>query len=205
MAGAKDIHGFVLAGGKSRRMGQDKARMRIDGQPLVLRGVEILRPFVREVTLLASPGQYADLGVPVLADRWPDQGPLAAVCTGLLSSTAAWNIFLACDLPLLNGRFLELLVKRLLATSSDAVVPRTADDWQPLSAAYHSRCRAPFLQALEAGERRIINLLEVIPVEPLTPAEMLQAGVSESDFANMNTPGDYARVAAITKGGKEGC
>ena len=99
------INGFVLAGGKSSRMGQDKALMRLEGKPLVLRAAEILRPFVREITLLAPAGRYENLGLPVVADKWPDQGPLAAVCTGLLSSHAEWNIFLACDLPLVSRQF----------------------------------------------------------------------------------------------------
>src|SRR5689334_19241981 len=110
MVRREDIQGFVLAGGKSTRMGQDKARLEIDGKPLVLRTAKLLRPYVREVTLLALPERYGDLGLPIIADQWPDQGPLAAICTGLLHSTAEWSIFLACDLPLLSRRFLDLLV-----------------------------------------------------------------------------------------------
>ena len=107
------INGFVLAGGKSRRMGQDKALMRFEGKPLVLRAAEVLRPFVVKVTLLAPADRYGNLGLPVVADQWPGQGPLAAVCTGLLASTAEWNIFLACDLPLVSPQFIQLLVERV--------------------------------------------------------------------------------------------
>src|SRR5271169_1425332 len=102
-----EINGFVLVGGRSSRMGQDKALMRLDGKPLVLRAAGILQPFVRDITLLGPQDRYGDLGFPVLEDLWPDQGPLAAVCTGLLSSSAAWNIFLACDLPRLSRKFLQ--------------------------------------------------------------------------------------------------
>src|SRR5208282_3143492 len=118
------INGFVLAGGKSSRMGKDKALMRLEGRPLVLRAAEILSPFVRQITLLAPRDRYENLGLPVVADKWPDQGPLAAVCTGLLSSNTEWNIFLACDLPRVSRQFIQLLVGRIRATHSDAVVPR---------------------------------------------------------------------------------
>ena len=198
----EDIHGFVLAGGKSARMGQDKALLRLGGKPLVLRATEILRPFVGEVTLVAPAGRYEDLGLAVIADQWPDQGPLAAVCTGLLSSHAEWNIFLACDLPLLSRHFLQLLVQRVRATRSDAVVPRTEDGWQPLCAAYHSPCQTAFARALHEGGRSIIKVLQEIPVEVITSDEMVSAGVSEEELTNMNTPEDWARVAQISKGAR---
>src|SRR5208282_3519749 len=167
------IDGFVLAGGKSSRMGQDKALIRLEGRPLVLRAMEILRPFVDQITLLAPAGRYENLGLPVVADKWPDQGPLAAVCTGLLSSSAEWNIFLACDLPLVSRQFIQLLVQRVRATRSDAVVPRTEDGWQPLSAAYHSRCRTVLARAFQDGGRSIVKVLEEIRVEVITRDEMV--------------------------------
>jgi molybdopterin-guanine dinucleotide biosynthesis protein A len=196
------IDGFVLAGGKSTRMGQDKALMPFEGKPLVLRAAEILRPFVCEITLLAPPDRYGNLGLPVVADQWPDQGPLAAVCTGLLSSHAKWSIFLACDLPLVSRQFIQLLVARVGATHSDAVVPRTEDGWQPLSAAYHSRCRTAFAQALEAGRRSIIGLFDEVRVEVITHDEMVSAGLSEVELTNVNTPDDWAGIAELLKGAR---
>jgi molybdopterin-guanine dinucleotide biosynthesis protein A len=202
MASQEDINGFVLAGGNSSRMGQDKALMQLGGTPLVLRAAEILRPFVREVTLLAPADRYGNLGLPVVADKWPDQGPLAAVCTGLLSSHAGWSIFLACDLPLVSREFIKLLVARVRATRSDAVVPRTEDGWQPLSAAYHSRCQAAFARAMQDGRRSITSLFDEVPVEVITPEQMLSAGLSNEEFTNINTPEDWARVAELSKGGQ---
>jgi molybdopterin-guanine dinucleotide biosynthesis protein A len=205
MGGREDIQGFVLAGGKSSRMGQDKARLERAGKPLVLRAAEILRPFVREVTLLGPPERYSDLGLPVLADQRPEQGPLAAVCTGLLHSTAEWNVFLACDLPLLSSRFLQLLVERIRDSQSDAVVPRTEDGWQPLCAAYHSRCCPAFVRALQENRRSLIGLFEEIQVEAITPGEMAAAGLRAEEFANMNTPEDWARIAERPKGSTKSC
>ncbi len=199
MASEERIDGFVLAGGKSSRMGQDKGLMRFEGKPLVSRAAEILRPFVREVTLLAPTDRYGNLGFPMVADKWPDQGPLAAVCTGLLSSRAEWSIFLACDIPLVSPQFLELLIERVRATRSDAVVPRTEDGWQPLSAAYHSRCRTAFAQAIEEGRRSIIGLLDEVRVEVITHDEMVSAGLSEEELTNMNTPEDWVRIAELSK------
>ena len=199
MAGREDIQGFVLAGGKSSRMGQDKARLEIEGKPLVLRAAELLRPFVRTVTLLGPPDRYGNLGFPVLVDQWPEQGPLAAVYTGLVHTSAEWNIFFACDLPLLSGRFIQLLAKRIWTSQADAVVPRTEDGWQPLCAAYHSRCRPAFVRALEENRRSMIGMLGEIRVETITLGEMAAAGLCAEEFANMNTPDDWARIADLSK------
>ena len=183
-------------------MGQDKALMPFEGKPLVLRAAEILRPFVRQVTVLAPADRYEDLGLPVVADKWPEQGPLAAVCTGLLSSQAEWSIFLACDIPLVSRQFLQLLVERVQATRSDAVVPRTEDGWQPLSAAYHSRCRTAFARAIEEGRRSMVSLFDEIQVDVITHDGMASAGLSEEELANMNTPEDWARIAELSKGAR---
>lgn len=202
MASKEQFHGFVLAGGKSSRMGQDKALMRLGGKLLVLRAAEILSPFVREVTLLAPPDRFSNLGLPVVADQWPDRGPLAAICTGLSSSRADWNIFLACDLPLVSRQFIQLLLQRVRSSCSDAVVPRTADGWQPVSAAYHSRCRPSFERGIQEGRRSIIGLLDEVRVEVITHDEMVSAGLSEVELVNVNTPEDWERIIEFSKGAR---
>jgi molybdopterin-guanine dinucleotide biosynthesis protein A len=201
MVGQQAINGFVLAGGKSSRMGRDKALMQFGGKHLVLRAADVLAPFVKEVSLLGPVDRYENLPLPVIADKWPDQGPLAAVCTGLLSSHAEWNVFLACDLPRLSRQFIQLLVQRVRTTHADAVVPRTVDGWQPLAAAYHSRCQTAFGRAIEEGERSIIRAIGTIQVEVISNADLAGAGVSEAELANVNTPEDWARLVDDVKGG----
>lgn len=194
-----NINGFVLAGGMSRRMGQDKALMRLGEIPLVLQAARILQPFVDNVTLLAHPQRYEHLWASVVADRWPNEGPLGAVCTGMHHSTAPWNVFLACDIPLVSRQFIELLIHRLGTTSSDAVVPRGRDGWQPLSAAYHARCREIFVRAFETGERSIVGLLNEVRVDTITQDDMRAAGLSQTELTNMNTPGDWEQVKALSR------
>ena len=194
-----DIQGFVLAGGKSSRMGRDKGSMQLEGKPLVLRAAEVLRPFVREVTVLGPPERYTDIGLPVIADRWEGLGPLAAICTGLLRSTAEWNIFLACDLPLLSKQFSQLLVDRIQTTGCHVVAPLTDDGWQPLCAAYHTRCRLAFEHAVKEERYSIATLFKEVSVEPITPEQMTAAGLDVREFMNINTPDDWARVTEDLK------
>jgi len=200
-----DIQGYILAGGKSSRMGQDKARLEIEGKPLVLRAADLLKPFVREVTLLGPPELFSDLGFPVIADQWPDQGPLAAVCTGLQHSRAEWNIFLACDLPLLTVSFIHLLRDRAAVSSADVVAPHTVDGWQPLCAAYRSRCCQACVGALHAGRRSLIKLFDDLSVEAISSSELAAAGLGEGSLANVNTPDEWARIVEESEGSRKRC
>lgn len=193
------MKGFVLAGGRSTRMGQDKALLRLGDAPLIVRAARLLLPFVSEVTVLAPPERYSGLWPSVVADRWPDEGPLAAVCTGLLDSPAEWNLFLACDIPLVSRGFLDLLTGRVGSSPADAVVPRDENRWQPFVAAYHARCRETFVRAFEAGERSLVRILDSVKVDAITPGDMRDAGLSPMELTNVNTPEDWDRVLEISR------
>ena len=135
----------------------------------------------------------------MIADRWPNQGPLGAICTGLLHSQAEWNVFLACDIPLVSRHFVDLLIRRLRTTSSDAVVPREGNKWHPLTAAYHARCGEICATAFEEGERSVVRLLDNMRVDVITPADMLAAGISPEELTNVNTPEDWERIKRLSR------
>lgn len=196
MSGNPNVNGFVLAGGCSRRMGCDKAYLRPNGQPLLLRAVNLLKAHLGSVAVLGPRGRYESLGVPVLPDRWPGQGPLGALLTGLESSANGWNIFLACDLPLLNGQFIELLLRSTLAVKLDAVVPRTNEGWHPLCAAYRQTRSAKMRRALAKGKSAIIDILPHLRVDVITSDRLAGAGIAGGIFENVNSPEDWQRVLA---------
>lgn len=201
MSGNPHVNGFVLAGGRSQRMGCDKASLKLNGQPLLLRAVNLLKAHLGSVAVLGPRGRYESLGVPVLPDRWPGQGPLGALLTGLESSANGWNIFLACDLPLLNGQFIELLLRSTLAVKLDAVVPRTNEGWHPLCAAYRLT-RSKLLKELDlaqgiAEKKTTIPilsniLLEASDAELRISATDLELGLKCGCQASVQPPGASA-------------
>ena len=194
MPEALSVSGFVLVGGRSRRMGQDKALLPFQGRSLFQHAVELLRPHAAQVTLLGSPARYGDFGIPVLPDRRSGRGPLEALCTGLENSPCEWNIFLACDLPFLEGRFVQFLIERALASEAQAVVPRTDDGWQPLCAAYHRGCLAVMQQSPEEEPSGIAARLGRLRVQALATDELLRVGFSPRMFKNINTTEDWKEV-----------
>lgn len=187
--------GFVLVGGQSCRMGRDKALLDVEGKALFLRVADLLLPYVEEITLLGSVARYAGFGLPVLEDRYPGQGPLGALYTGLRNSSYDWNLFFACDLPFLKCRLVEILLERTSETTAQAIVPKAGGRWQPLCAAYHRSC----LSSLEALMKRsenlsLVGLLSLLRVDVLTPAPRESLRAWEEMFLNVNTPEQWEQV-----------
>jgi molybdopterin-guanine dinucleotide biosynthesis protein A len=189
--------GFVLVGGRSRRMGRDKALLDVDGRPLLLHLAEVVRPFVRHVTLLGPPERYAGFALPVLADRYPNAGSLGALCTALEDSSCEWNLFFACDLPLLRPEVVEHLAKRAAAGLAQAVVPKAEGRWQPLCAAYHRSC-LPAMQAAVRGENlSVIRMLSGLRVEELLPPAGMELPDWERSLRNVNTAAEWAALRSV--------
>jgi molybdenum cofactor guanylyltransferase len=180
------VNTFLLVGGNSSRMGQDKGLLPFQGSVLadvLARRLAALGP----VTLLGNPSQYAHLGFPVWSDSPRPDGPLTALCTALEQTDSDWNLFLACDLPAISHSILQSIVDTALSDPSqlDAVVAAPADlPKQALCAAYHRRSAAHLRSLYQQGERapkRTLNLLRVRYLTDLPP----------ENFVNCNTAYDW--------------
>lgn len=195
-----DISGFVLAGGESRRMGRDKALLPIAGQTMLERTAALLEPLVSGVTVLGSPDKYGNLGWQVLPDAVPNRGPLAALVTGLRSTTTDWNLFLTCDLPFMEASFLEFLLASAREALEDAIVPRTADGPQPLCALYRRSALAVMERMLASGEVGVVDCFDALPARFLTEEVLKAFAFPERLFKNMNAPEDYERARQFLEG-----
>ncbi|MGH9454065.1 MAG: molybdenum cofactor guanylyltransferase [Terriglobia bacterium] len=122
------------------------------------------------------------------------EAPLAALLTGLEDSASDWNIFVACDLPLLNGCFIDLFLRRVQQADFDAVVARTDGGWQPLCAAYRRTCIPKMLELLGKQRSGIIDVLPELRVNVISPAQLAALGLGEDIFTNVNTPEDWQKI-----------
>ena len=185
------IAAFILAGGKSSRMGMDKGLLEIDQAPLVVRTARLVGAVAGVVIVVGRPETYQRLGLLAIADDWRGCGPLGGIATALRSSDAEWNLIVACDLPYLTRQWLEFLVRRARQSHADAVVPMSEHGAEPLCATYQSRCEPAIRGALEQGTRKVTDGLARIGVEYLEPAEWKCFDSDGLLFKNMNTPADY--------------
>jgi molybdopterin-guanine dinucleotide biosynthesis protein A len=187
--------GFVLAGGKSSRMGMnaDKAFLDFRGQTLLERALGVMGTVCERVTMVGDPAKLANYG-PVVADIFPGCGPLAGIHAALAHSPAELNLMLAVDMPFVSRELLAFLFAA--AEPSDAIitVPRTGRGFQPLCAVYRRDFSTAAEQALRAGKYKVDAAFSGVSVQVIEENELAAAGFSEQNFFNVNTPQD--RLAA---------
>jgi molybdenum cofactor guanylyltransferase len=179
------ITGFVLAGGKSRRMGTDKGNVGIDGKPMVSYSVEALKEICNSITILANNDSYHSLGYPVHKDIITDSGPLAGIHTGLSISKTDLNIFVSCDSPFVTTDLLLYLVEH--AAGFDAVVPSNNGTINPLIAVYKKSCLNLFENRLTKGMLKVTDAIKDVNTKIIELNSEKQK-FNNNILANINTP-----------------
>src|SRR4051794_13836057 len=99
--------GWVLAGGRSSRMGRDKALLDLGSGPLAAQVAGLIAQTCGSATLVGDPARYADLGFPIIPDNAPGLGPLSGIEAALAATASDWNLIVACDMPLLSPAIFE--------------------------------------------------------------------------------------------------
>jgi molybdenum cofactor guanylyltransferase len=187
-----ELTAFILAGGKSTRMGRDKALLNWGGITLLEHALERARAVSERVVVVGSV-QHARFGA-VLVDIFPGHGPLGGIHTALEASRTDLNLVLAVDMPLVEARFLHFMAERARQSGAKVTIPRTNEGWQPLCAVYH-RSFAPIArEALEQGKNKIDALFSQTTLEVLGPIELVREGFSEDMFRNLNTPEELEKA-----------
>ena len=188
------VTAFILAGGKSTRMGADKAFVMLDGRTLLDRALELARSVTSDVRIVGDPEKFAAFA-PVVEDVYRGCGPLGGIHAALRSSQAELNAMLAVDLPFLSPALLRFLVKRAQNSSETVTVPRSGAGLQPLCAIYRREFADAAEQALCAGRYKIDSLFEANALV-IEENELESAGFSQQMFRNLNTPQDVAESDA---------
>ena len=187
----KDIAGFVLAGGKSSRMGRDKALLQLKDQSLLQRSVRLVGSTTSANTVVVGARRDGFADCTFVSDDWPENGPLGGITTALRVTSADWNLIVACDMPYLTSAWLEFLIGRARASAADVVLAENNGRLEPLCAMYHKRCEEPLTAALERGMRKVTEVLQTLNLDRIQPAEWRAFDPVGCLFKNVNSPADY--------------
>lgn len=192
----KHLTGAIMAGGRSRRLGQDKARLKLAGQPLALWVAQRLAPWASDLWLVTNtPLDHLDLGLPILSDLVPDQGPLGGLRTALFYSRTPWVLAASVDNPFLSTDLLAALAGRAGKTRRAAVVYVSDRGLEPFPGLYHVRLLQRLTDYLQKGlhVRPFLEQMrpEIVPAKEF-PGPQPQAGF----LFNLNTPEDLRRAEA---------
>ena len=224
------IGGIILAGGKSQRLGTDKALLKLGGQTLIENVIEKVSQLSQEVIVVANvppfplqswgePGEGGEgLSARLVGDVHPGKGALGGIYSGLLAASHFHSLVVACDMPFLNLHLLRYMA--LLAPGYDVVLPRLAartfsshralgqgavtakeGHLHPLHAIYSKRCLGPIKELLEKGDLRIIAFFSQVRVRYVEQEEIDPFDPHHLSLFNINTPADVERAQAMISDG----
>ncbi|WP_026839261.1 molybdenum cofactor guanylyltransferase [Gillisia sp. JM1] len=152
-----EIEVFILAGGKSRRMGSDKGLVNFKGEPMISHILRVLEKLNMPTSIISSNNEYMKFGKPVYQDLIPDKGPLGGLYTALEFSSSPMLILLACDMPSINSESLKRLI--VLATSGKMVVSTDGKNISPLFACYPQSFKKAVKEAILKDELKMLDFV----------------------------------------------
>ncbi|MEI7884553.1 MAG: molybdenum cofactor guanylyltransferase [Clostridia bacterium] len=194
------VNGILLAGGKSKRMGQDKLSMPLANKPLIEHAIERIRPHVAKLYVICNDvPKYKYLAstyqVELIKDIFPGSGPLGGIYTGLDYSDLLCNFVAAADMPFMDWQPVELLLQHV--SDCDGVVP--LDElgfYEPLFAIYQKSCLTAIKSQLDTGDYKISRFYPQVKICFLQDVHFRH---NDKIFFNVNTQADYLQLQAIVK------
>ncbi|MDY7030849.1 MAG: molybdenum cofactor guanylyltransferase [Thermodesulfobacteriota bacterium] len=189
--------GVILAGGRSKRIGRNKAFLEINGKKIIDRIVDIFKVTFHEVILVTNtPLEYLNLDLRIVTDLIPDKGALGGIYTGLFYASSQHIFVSACDMPFPNREFIDHIISK--ADDFDVVVPHSEDGFQPLHSVYSKRCMRHMETLMKSDRLKITEFYRKVRVREMNVKEIRPFDPDGTLFFNINTPEDLERAMSNT-------
>ncbi len=185
----------IQAGGRSTRMGEDKALAPFRGMTLIEYILQQIGELGDETLIIANqPEAYERFGLPVKTDVIPDLGALGGLYSAIYHASHQRCLLLACDMPFVNRPLLDYLIS--LSSEYDIAIPRLKPEEfaEPFRAVYKKSCLPPIKNALDEGQRKLISFFGQMKVRYVDSSEIAQFDPQFRSFFNVNTPEDLAEA-----------
>ncbi len=189
---------IILAGGRNKRFGRNKALITIGGQSMIERVMERLTPLTERFLVVTAPDlpDFPAGKAEIIADLYPGFGPLGGIYTGLQASESPLNIVVACDMPFLNEELLNYMLG--LSYEVDVIVPKLENGMvEPLHAIYSRSCLPEMKELLESNQLGVAPFLDNVRVRYVQPEESRKLDPELLSFFNINYPSDLDRAIAL--------
>jgi len=188
------VAGVILAGGKSIRMGQNKALLPYNGKPLIESVYQVMAELFELVAIVTnSPDLYDFLPCPKIPDIHVGMGSLAGIHAGLQWSPEERIFVAGCDMPFLEKELVRHLAS--LSVNERAVVPCTPGGYEPLHSIYSKQLLPLLDEALTSDRKRIIDLVALMEARVVSAEDVAAVSPQFRSFINLNTPEDYSALA----------
>lgn len=197
MSQKNNIAVFILAGGKSSRMGSDKGLIELSGKSLAQHVIDAGKTVSDSVYLVANNTEYKNFRIPVINDLILDKGPMGGIYTALSATKLEWNMFLSCDIPLIKSDILKLLSDNI-QSDYDAIIVKHNNTIEPLCGIYNKSLKDFFQVSIEQEKLSITKALAELKVKYVEIPELESRATY--CFKNINTPQDLKEVKEVLHG-----
>lgn len=160
---SKDISAYVLCGGKSVRMQEEKGLVLYKGKPFIRWIIEAIMPITSNIILVTSNGDYSLVGLPMIEDIHADKGPVGGIYTALKHSKTQRNLILSCDVPKINTELLCKLTEESNTSDSPVTFLSDGKNDYPLIGVYNKTALKTFADAISADKLKLCPLVNMIP------------------------------------------
>lgn len=199
MLNPSNLTGIILAGGKSTRMGKDKAFLILEDKPFISHIVETVKQCAENVLIISNNQKLDSLGVTRHADLIPNLGPIGGIYTGLTLSSAEFNLVVACDTPFLSKETIDVLIDGI-DDGHDGFIVQYEDVPMPLIGIYRKSSIACFKEAIDEGKLGLQKLLATMQTKII----VLPKSHSKSVW-NINTLEDFKTIKNLKRNLTIGC
>ena len=193
-----EVTGIILAGGKSRRMGEDKRYLVVGEQTILERGLGVICSIFQQVlVVIAQDSPPLSVDANVVRDLRSDCGSLGGLYTGLMQATTPWIFVVACDMPFLDQAVIGQFTSR--RATADIVMAKLDARLHPMHALYGKRCLPALEQMIQTRQLKIQEIVSQpsLRVQYVTEAELLTIDPSWRSFQNVNTPSDLEAARSL--------
>ena len=180
------ITGIILAGGKSKRMGTDKALLEVDGSTLLENMIQKLQPLCSEIIISSNNNEHANFGLSVFKDEVKDCGPIGGLSTCLAKAKTDWSLVVSVDSAFIEPEFISFLIENI--GESDAVIPVWDRGKEPLIALYSRSCLPAIKKMINNSEYKMHNLFRHLNVNFIDADTWVKK--FPQLFHNLNRPED---------------
>lgn len=189
----RKVTAIILAGGKSTRMGYDKAFIKIGGKPIIERTIATLKPMFDDIIIVANePGKFKGLRVKVVKDIKPNCGPISGIHSGLVHSKTEINFVVACDMPFLNLSLIRYMLGK--KNNSDIIMIQINGKLHPLFGIYSQNCILAIEENLKQDILKVVNILPKVRSRFISKEEIEKFDRNLLSLVNINTQTDLKRM-----------
>ena len=188
------VSGIIVAGGRSSRIGVDKALLKVGGSTMIERIISVLQQVAGHVLISAGNGKYSFTGYSHVEDKFADIGPIGGIYSALKASSTPINIVVSCDLPFLSVDLLDYLLQNSL--ENELIIPVHNNFYEPLCAVYNVSLLPVIEQQINDGDYKLINLItktdsKLLPITSDLPF------YKPNVFNNINSIADYEQLKTM--------